>query len=53
MHFVPAFGLVVVWLLAEGKRRTTVLGFTAVYCAFTVYVFVEALIGKPFLGGLL
>ena len=53
MHFVPAFGLVAVWLLAEGKRRTTVLGFTAVYCVFTVYVFVEALIGKPFLGGLL
>lgn len=53
MHFIPAFGLMAVWVLGQGLRRAAVLGFAAAYSAFTVYVFVEALMGRPFLGGVL
>lgn len=50
MHFVPGFALAAIWLAGEATRRWAVLGFAAVYSAFTVYVFVEALMGRPFLG---
>lgn len=52
MHFIPAFGLVAIWLVGGASRRWAVLGFAAVYAAFTIYVFVQALVGQPFMGGM-
>jgi len=51
MHFVPAFGLLTLWLVSKAWRQRAVLSFAAAYVAFTIYVFVEALMGRPFLGG--
>lgn len=53
MHFIPAFGLLAVWLISTAWRQRAVVGFAAAYAVFTVYVFVEALLGRPFLGGML
>ena len=53
MHFVPAFALAAMFVVGEAMRRRAVVGFAAAYAAFTVYVFVEALMGRPFLGGML
>ena len=53
MHFIPAAGLVAAWILAEGQRRLAVVGFSILFSAFTLYVFAEAVAGKPFLSGLL
>ncbi len=53
MHFIPAFALGAVFLLSETMRRVAVLGFSTAFAAFTIYVFVEALMGRPFLGGAL
>ncbi len=53
MHFIPAVGLLTVWGLGDAVRRGAVLVFAAAYSAFTIYVFVEALMGRPFLGGML
>lgn len=53
MHFVPAFALAAIWMVSETFRQRAVLGFAAAYSAFTIYVFAEALMGRPFLGGFL
>lgn len=53
MHFVPAFGLLALWLVSKAWRLRAVMGFATAYTVFTVYVFVEALMGRPFLGGVL
>lgn len=48
MHFAPAIGLACLALPAAARRAGLALGLCA-YCAFTVYVFAEALAGRPFL----
>ena len=53
MHFIPAFALMAVWLVSETFRKRAVLGFAAAYSAFTIYAFIEALMGLPFLGGVI
>jgi hypothetical protein len=50
MHFVPAFGLVSLWLFGR-VRRTPVLAFAAIYTVATGLIFVQALAGRPFPAG--
>ncbi|MEM7269179.1 MAG: hypothetical protein AAF401_07995 [Pseudomonadota bacterium] len=50
MHFIPAAGLLMA--MAEQPRRMAAAA-SALFTAFTIYVFVEALMGRPFLFGLL
>jgi hypothetical protein len=47
MHFVPAFGLVSIWLFGPA-RRWPVVAFAALYAAFTGLVFLQALAARPF-----
>ncbi len=52
MHFIPAFGLVSALLFSATDRRP-VMAFAALFTAFSLYTFFEALAGRPFLPGLL
>lgn len=53
MHFIPAAGLFAAYVLTPERRPMAVTVSAVLYSAFTIYVFVEAIMGKPFLGGLL
>lgn len=48
LHIVPAFGVLSAWLLG-GDNRLPVRVFSAVFVAFVLYTFIEALAGRPFL----
>ena len=47
MHFVPFFGLVSIWLFGPSRRLPVVL-FAALYAAWTMHVYLQALAGRPF-----
>ena len=47
MQALPLFALAVRGL---ARARTTVVAFALLYSAMTVYVFVQAVLGRPFLG---
>lgn len=49
MHFVPLAGLAVARLAPTGRRVGLVWAAAGVYALFTLYTFVEALAGRPFL----
>jgi hypothetical protein len=48
MHFVPAFGLLSAKLIGPSNRLAVRL-FAAVFTAFAIFLFVQALMGEPFL----
>lgn len=50
LHFIPAFGLMAS-AAAPAAGRRLVWGFATLFTAFTLYAFIEALMGLPF-GGL-
>jgi hypothetical protein len=53
MHFIPAFGFIFSLVLSASAARRAVIAFSAVFAAFVGYTFGEALMGRPFLAGLL
>ncbi len=53
MHFIPAAGLFAAYALTPKRQTLAVMICAALYTAFTIYVFAEAIMGKPFLGGIL
>ena len=50
MHFVPAFGLLSIWLFGR-ERRWPVVVFAGLYTGAVIFVFLQALAGRPFLAG--
>ena len=48
MHFIPAFGVVSVWLFGADDRRP-VRAFAALFAALVLFTFAQALAGYPFL----
>ncbi len=53
MHVIPLFGLVAAWLLPPSAGLAAVALFSIAYTAFTIWTFAEALMGRPFLEGIL
>lgn len=52
MHAMPLFGFLAAWLLSTRAARHAALAFGALYAAFTLFAFFEALAGRPFLASL-
>jgi hypothetical protein len=52
MHIVPLFGFLAASLLSARAARHGALAFGALYAAFTLFAFFEALAGRPFLASL-
>jgi hypothetical protein len=52
MHFVPAFALAAMWL-APARAWGATRAFLILFCTFTLWTFAEAIMGMPFLGGLI
>lgn len=48
MHFIPVFGLVSAWAFGARETRPVRL-FAALFAAFVLFTFVQALLGRPFL----
>lgn len=48
MHFIPAFGLVSVWLFGAEERRPLRV-FAILFAGFVLFTFVQALSARPFL----
>ncbi len=53
MQVVPAFGLLAAQSLPARTAHVAVLGFSLLYVGFAVFTLAEALMGQPFLGGIL
>lgn len=49
MHFIPAGALIVSLTVTENLRRPAVVAGFGAYLGFTVFTFVQALNGQPFL----
>jgi hypothetical protein len=49
LHFVPAFALASAWLFGR-KRRLPLRLFIVAFTAFVLFTFVQALMGRPFIG---
>jgi hypothetical protein len=50
VHFIVPFAWAAQRVLREAAARPALWGFTALYCALTLGTFVQALLGRPFVG---
>jgi hypothetical protein len=50
LQIIPLFGLLAARLLPWSTARTFILSFSAIYAAWIVWAFTQAVLGRPFIG---